>query len=78
MWWWLIFLGRRLHEIRVEERLFGVFSGGVSDRIFFVWFSVESYLLISVGFLKTCTSPQWWPVSSDPAASSHGRAGSSR
>jgi len=73
-----MFPGRRLHEIWVEEQLSGVFSGGVSDRIFLCWFSVEPYLLILAGFLKTCASPQLSPVSFDPIASSHGCVGSSR
>jgi hypothetical protein len=45
----------------------------VSDHASLV-FSLELDLLTSVGFLKTRTSPQWSPASSNSAASSFGRA----
>jgi hypothetical protein len=43
----------------------------------FGFLSVESDLLILVGFLKTRASPRWSPIFSGPAASSHGCACSS-
>jgi hypothetical protein len=56
------------------------FYGGVSNLVFLCFgffLSLESDLLILVGFSKTRASPRWSPASFDPAASSHGRVSSS-
>jgi hypothetical protein len=82
-----VFLGRCFHRIWVGEQFSSVSPAEFLTFFFFFFFfffyvldffSLELDLLTLAGSSKACASPRGSPTSSSPAASSHGRVGSSR